>query len=344
MGDNHAAEVQAELQAYLSSKNINSLFIQIVESLLIEKPENPIGFIVEYLMKQFPAETRDYQREEPALKVEPEPVVVVPVVEEVAVVRTPGPEAQGKLRALLASNAQLQGVEPDTLDSVARALEGPEAVVAGSAVVAEGSLLLLEEGELQHSGDKFLRGDVLGELYLLTSAPVTAEVTATSSSVVWRLSAGKFREALGPALQARDQRRQTALGRVGILGTLSAEELFTLAHYAKEEVVRATETPVVLGRQGEPAKELVVVLDGALACFQADAEGIDLLVATLAEGDALGETALLSEAPAASTAMVEAEATLLRVDRTLLARRVGSLEELLKRNMELYTKYIDADK
>ncbi len=43
MADNHAADVQAELQSYLNSKNINSLFIQIVESLLIEKPANPIG-------------------------------------------------------------------------------------------------------------------------------------------------------------------------------------------------------------------------------------------------------------------------------------------------------------
>ena len=62
MGDNHAAEVQAELQHYLSSKNINSLFIQIVESLLIEKPDNPIAFMVEYLLKSFPSETRDFQR------------------------------------------------------------------------------------------------------------------------------------------------------------------------------------------------------------------------------------------------------------------------------------------
>lgn len=35
-----------------------SLFIQIVERLLIEKPDNPIGFIVEYLAKRYPEETR----------------------------------------------------------------------------------------------------------------------------------------------------------------------------------------------------------------------------------------------------------------------------------------------
>ncbi len=53
-----AADVQAELQQYLNSKNINSLFIQIVESLLIEKPANPIAFIIEYLHKQYPDQAR----------------------------------------------------------------------------------------------------------------------------------------------------------------------------------------------------------------------------------------------------------------------------------------------
>lgn len=58
MSDSHAADVQAELQQYLNSKNINSLFIQIVESLLIEKPTNPIAFIIEYLYKQYPDQAK----------------------------------------------------------------------------------------------------------------------------------------------------------------------------------------------------------------------------------------------------------------------------------------------
>jgi cAMP-dependent protein kinase regulator len=58
MQDSHAADVQAELQQYLNSKNINSLFISIVESLLIEKPANPIAFIIEYLYKQYPDQAK----------------------------------------------------------------------------------------------------------------------------------------------------------------------------------------------------------------------------------------------------------------------------------------------
>ena len=59
MSDSHAADVQAELQQYLNSKNINSLFIQIVESLLIEKPSNPIAFVIEYLNKQYPDQAKE---------------------------------------------------------------------------------------------------------------------------------------------------------------------------------------------------------------------------------------------------------------------------------------------
>lgn len=59
MSDSHAADVQAELQQYLNSKNINSLFISIVENLLIEKPANPIAFMIEYLNKQFPDQAKE---------------------------------------------------------------------------------------------------------------------------------------------------------------------------------------------------------------------------------------------------------------------------------------------
>lgn len=58
MTDSHAADVQAELQQYLNSKNINSLFISIVENLLIEKPANPIAFMIEYLNKQYPDQAK----------------------------------------------------------------------------------------------------------------------------------------------------------------------------------------------------------------------------------------------------------------------------------------------
>jgi cAMP-dependent protein kinase regulator len=49
-----AEQVQAELQDYLNVKGVNALFVAIVEGLLIEKPTNPIAFIIEFLCKSYP--------------------------------------------------------------------------------------------------------------------------------------------------------------------------------------------------------------------------------------------------------------------------------------------------
>ena len=49
-----ADQVQAELQDYLNVKGVNALFVSIVEGLLIEKPANPIAFIIEFLCKSYP--------------------------------------------------------------------------------------------------------------------------------------------------------------------------------------------------------------------------------------------------------------------------------------------------
>ena len=49
-------DVQAELQEYLNKKGINTLFIKIVEDLLLNKPDNPIRHVVAFLHAQYPDE------------------------------------------------------------------------------------------------------------------------------------------------------------------------------------------------------------------------------------------------------------------------------------------------
>jgi len=53
------AEVQAGLQEYLSNQNLNTIFVDLVENILLEKPNNSIGFIVKYLIKKYPKETTE---------------------------------------------------------------------------------------------------------------------------------------------------------------------------------------------------------------------------------------------------------------------------------------------
>ena len=49
-----AAEIQADLQAYLTDNDINSLFVSIVVNVLLRKPTNPIAFIINFLQKEHP--------------------------------------------------------------------------------------------------------------------------------------------------------------------------------------------------------------------------------------------------------------------------------------------------
>lgn len=51
--------VQAELEVYLKEKKINMLFVKLVEHLLLNKPDEPISFIVKYLKEQFPEECKN---------------------------------------------------------------------------------------------------------------------------------------------------------------------------------------------------------------------------------------------------------------------------------------------
>ncbi|KAL7553194.1 hypothetical protein ACHAWF_016463 [Thalassiosira exigua] len=52
-------EVQADLNRYLQEKNLNAVFVQIVEAILIDKPENPYLFMVNFLLEKYPEETKD---------------------------------------------------------------------------------------------------------------------------------------------------------------------------------------------------------------------------------------------------------------------------------------------
>lgn len=52
-------DFQEELKQYIEEHDLHDKFTAIVEALLIEKPENPIGFIVKYLLKKYPSETKD---------------------------------------------------------------------------------------------------------------------------------------------------------------------------------------------------------------------------------------------------------------------------------------------
>lgn len=68
-----AEGVQQELQDYLHKKGINTLFINLVESLLLAKPENPILHIIQYLQSNYPDEATPRKKDGTPLKSDDNP-------------------------------------------------------------------------------------------------------------------------------------------------------------------------------------------------------------------------------------------------------------------------------
>ena len=64
-----------------------------------------------------------------------------------------------------------------------------------------------------------------------------------------------------------------------------------------------------------------------------------MLVASLNEGKYFGEIALLTMKPRQATVRAKGPLKALAIDRATFNRVFGSMDEIMKRNMEVYTKY-----
>eukprot|EP00924_Labyrinthula_sp_SR-Ha-C_P014041 maker-scaffold_56-snap-gene-0.0-mRNA-1 protein AED:0.13 eAED:0.13 QI:84/1/0.66/1/1/1/3/69/408 len=59
---NAETEIQAELQDYLEKKGLNDFFVKLVQEILLQRPENPIEYIVQHLFTKYPEETAKFQK------------------------------------------------------------------------------------------------------------------------------------------------------------------------------------------------------------------------------------------------------------------------------------------
>ena len=282
-------------------------------------------------------ETPKETKPDPASEPGPEPVAVAaPVSRDESVT--------AELRVLLGESSQLAALDDDQRESVARLLEGPHDFPEGAevlgALVASEYLLLIESGEVVEGERKLRRGDCMGDLSLLRGVLPPSPAVAGASSRLWRLSKRDFDEHVASALNERNESRCSLLGRAGVLSTLSDIEMYRLAHHSEELHLIATEEPILVSKQGETSSSLLIVVSGSVECWQVDAGGTDILTATLGDGDVAEETALLGDKKTSATLKVPGEARLLRLERSVVVREVGPLETLLKRNMEVYAKYM----
>lgn len=407
MQDSHAADVQAELQQYLNSKNINSLFISIVESLLIEKPANPIAFIIEYLYKQYPDQAKialdtlsgGAAAEAPAVTeaaaVAPAPAAAAKKVEagsdseededEMGEMEEFVPRAKpvgrrisvsaesmdpDKMKAQMANvtciekepavyeklmetvtkSALLKMLDNEQKDKIVKAFSGPLMKPPGEDVITQGDIgdvfYLLEEGEVDvyvKKGDSdemkvhtYKPGDAFGELAIMYNAPRAATCRASTDAKLWALDRVSFKVIVVAAAMIKRETYQGFLEKVPILSSLNPGEIQTLADSLSEEKYNEGDT---ICTQGEEGNFFYIVKDGSAVCTVTDANGDSKEVATLTEGNYFGEIALMTAKPRQATVKASSALTVLALDRATFTRVLGNLDEIMKRNIDQYTKY-----
>lgn len=420
MSDSHVADVQAELQQYLNSKNINGLFIQIVESLLIEKPANPVAFMIEYLYKQFPDQARqatplggggasgnanananatapkseakaeakhadkkpdkhhkkDDNSDDDEDDFAPEDASPVPVAKaapqgksrrtsvsaesmdpnkmkaqanQVTCIEK-SPDVTRRLLEVVSRSPLLRTLDDDQKDTIVKAFTGPLVKQPGENVIVQGDIgdifYLLEDGLVDVYVSKrggpetkvhtYTPGNSFGELAIMYNAPRAATCRAQSECKLWALDRVSFKVIVVAAAMQKRELYVGFLKQVPILASLTEMEIMTLADSLAEE--RYHDEQVVC-HQGDAGDYFYIIKEGTAICTQKDATGGDKVVATLKSGNYFGEIALLTEKPRQATVKAQGNLKVLALDRATFTRVMGPMEEIMKRNMQMYNKY-----
>ena len=183
-------------------------------------------------------------------------------------------------------------------------------------------------------------GEAFGELALLYNAPRAATITANEDCLLWKLDRDTFNHIVKDASSKRREKYEAFLAKVQIFETMEPYERSKLADAFNESSVAAGETII---REGEPGNELFLLQSGsAIATKTLQAGQPPQQVMEYKVGDYFGERALIKNEPRAANVIAQTDCTLVSMDRHSVKRLLGPLEELLKRNFEIYEKYTAA--
>jgi cAMP-dependent protein kinase regulator len=259
-------------------------------------------------------------------------------------------EVAERLMQVVGKSPLLRTLDNAQKSMLVNAFNGPLLKKAGENIIVQGEIgdtfYLLEEGTVDVYVSKkggpevkvhtYQPGNAFGELALMYNAPRAATCRAASDCKLWALDRVSFKVIVVAAAMVKRETYMGFLKRVPLLAQLTEMELSTLADSLAEEVYV---DGAVLFHQGDPGEMFYIVKDGSVICSQKDSAGQSKIVATLKSGDYFGEIALLTAKPRQATVSAQGEARVLALDRATFTRVMGPLDDIMKRNMEAYTKY-----
>jgi len=100
------------------------------------------------------------------------------------------------------------------------------------------------------------------------------------------------------------------LRKIGLFGAISDE---VLSFLASKLVVLGPEPGDVIFREGEPARDMFVVISGEIEVLKRSHSGVETRVALLGPGDWFGEMSILDVQPRSATVRIVSPGRLLRM-------------------------------
>ena len=118
-----------------------------------------------------------------------------------------------------------------------------------------------------------------------------------------------------------------------MLESVSAYERSQIADAIKEENFKAGEKVI---QQGEAGNIFYMISEGQAVAKKSFEGEEEKDVMNYSQGDYFGELSLLRNEPRAASVFAVTDLVVMKLDRLSFKRMIGPLEEILKRNMEMY--------
>lgn len=356
---------EEELEKYLEESGVNVILKSLVAQLCIHRPDNTAAFMVEFLRNNYlkgkaeavpdtqtmdvetkPKRKAQNRRRRGAVSAESmevdldsEPVKTIPK----------STETQARLNAAIQKNVLFQHLDSDErhdlFDAMFEIAYEPGAVLIEQGDENGDHFYILDEGEcdifVTKDGvtNKVLHVDAggsFGELALIYGSPRAATVKACTNCRVWAIDRITYRRILmGNTLRKR-QLYLSFLDKVPILESLMKYERITVCDALEQETF-ARDTEIVT--QGEPGDTFYIIVEGSAKVYKTE-NGERHVVGELGPSEYFGEIALLTNQPRAATVVADTELKTVKLDRDRFIRVLGPCEDILRRNIENYQRYV----
>lgn len=186
---------------------------------------------------------------------------------------------------------------------------------------------------------RYESGEAFGELALLYNAPRAATITSDDESLLYVLDRATFNHIVKDAAIRRKEKYETFLKKVDLLKTMDDYERSQISEAFKDFKFNAGN---VIIKEGDEGKDMFFLVEGE-AFASKKINGADTEVKAYKVGDYFGELALLRNEPRAASIIARSQVACVSIDRHAFKRMLGPLEEILKRNIDLYTQYRKSD-